>query len=382
MIFSLGLYNSILLLSTLFVYLSEREKTAVGRKICLILAFLICTIPNAIRFEIGSDYNNYLYIFDLISRGYDLKGIEPGYKLINILIYKAGLGYEWLFAFVAIFIHILAFLSYPTKNKYIFHLFFMLFFYFESFNVLRQTMAMVVIMYALKQLTIENSNFKYYIRILLATTLHFSSLLFLLFPKLINKLFRKLYINFGWGTLLVWVLIFIAGSSLIGIISNLMGALPFLNYSSYLETYGSREFSLLYLAVFAIFYLYPFIFSKKIIQADKNNLLYFVILSAFVFFWAMSFNLSIFSRLVSLFKFAVVYIVYIVYNSSNIPFRRSYTLIFIIFLVYTFNVTISRSHTSSDVTCNPARLAPYVTIFNKEDSQRDSRIANARRCSL
>lgn len=72
MALTIVLYNSILLFSTLFIYLSEKTTTVLQRKICLVIAFLIIFIPAAIRYFVGVDLPNYEVAFYQIKEGIDV----------------------------------------------------------------------------------------------------------------------------------------------------------------------------------------------------------------------------------------------------------------------------------------------------------------------
>src|SRR5690554_6268916 len=91
------LYNSILLLSTLFVYLSDKIAGKYGKFFLLSIAFLILYLPAAIRFNIGSDYLSYKDIFYTIASSSAVK-YETGFVLLNKIVYFFGFGYETLVA--------------------------------------------------------------------------------------------------------------------------------------------------------------------------------------------------------------------------------------------------------------------------------------------
>src|SRR5690554_8221538 len=120
MAFSLVFYNAILLLSTLFVWLSEKASTPMQRKVCTLIAFLIVFLPAALRYEIGIDYFSYKIIFENIRDGLDpfwQSKMEPGYYFLNWVVANLGLSFEWLVALVAFFITLFFFYWLPKKES-------------------------------------------------------------------------------------------------------------------------------------------------------------------------------------------------------------------------------------------------------------------------
>lgn len=373
MLYTVLLYNFILFSSTALLYVSEKEKTAIGRRACLVLAFLITVIPNALRYEIGADYVNYVAIFEELAAG-GTSSVEPGFLFLNKIIIYFGLGYEWLFIFVAIFIHLFAFLAYPKKNKYIAHLFFMLLFYFQTFNILRQMMAIVVIMYAFKLYMQQRNDIRFYIMVVFASLFHSIALIFLFIPILNNKLTQKFLAGFSWSAILFWALTFLLGASFVSVLFTVLSLVPALDYTSYLESARYSQSSMinsgLGVVLKAFFYFYPLLFTRKLVEANKNNSLILILLIVYTLFWALQTHILIFYRPKQAFEFVIILIVSMILVNKFIPFRRLFVLTLFLFLFFEFNKVIASSHTSYIVTCNSGRLAPYVTIFNKNDSKR------------
>src|SRR5690554_5084354 len=93
-------YNLILLGSTLFVWLSEKMRYKLDRLLVLGVAFLLVFLPSAIRYDIGTDYLNYLEIYK--SGSYiNYKFTEPAFYFINCFLDSIGVHFQWLFAVLA-----------------------------------------------------------------------------------------------------------------------------------------------------------------------------------------------------------------------------------------------------------------------------------------
>lgn len=379
MLSTILLYNFILFFSTLLLYVSEYDRTPIVRKICLIASFLIVVIPSAIRFEIGADYTSYVSIFEEIQSGAGSKELESGFRFIIEIIQVLGLNSDWLFIVIAILIHFFLFLSYPTKRKYVFHFFIMLIMYFESFNILRQVLAVSIVMYALKSYNSSNKYFSFILKTLFATLFHKVAIIFLIIPLFINKFGKRLLINFGWATILLWLGALVSGIVFINTAVLLISNISFLDYSYYLTTdrYGSTNklniYGYMNVTVILLLYFYPFLFTKKVISNNPKSLLAYILFFLHIMFWILSYKLVILYRLQQALSFSLPLILVTVLSSNHIHRKKIYVTAMAIFLLSSFNMKILSSHTNATVSCNSGRLSPYVTIFNKEDSQRASR---------
>lgn len=377
MLYTTIFYNLIVILSAAFLYISEHEKTKIGRNISTFVAFLITVIPSAIRFEIGSDYVSYKDYFERLSYGTEID-IEPGFLLIYKTIIALGLSYEWFFAVVAILIYVFVFLSYPKKNRFLAHLIFMLLFYLASMNIIRQILAITIVIYALSNYLNNKHLIRYLLTLFFAASFHTVALIFLFIPFFNNRLSLSSLKSFSWVTLLLWLAIFLGGATLITTIELFITQLSFFDYAEYLgsERYGVNTSNLNYINIFirALFYLTPVLFIKRIIKISPQYHLYLFIYILYIISWALSLNIIIFYRVQGAFAFSLIWIFLIIYTYKPIKFSKAYTVLFILFLLFDFNKTILTSHTSYLVTCNSGRYAPYVTIFNKEDSKRGALI--------
>lgn len=355
--------------------MSEKEKTAIGRNLCLILAYLVTTLPSALRFEIGVDYLSYVSIFEALAVT-DTYYLEPGFLLLNKIIHSLGLGYEWLFIVVAAFIYTFAFLAYPKKNKYIAHLFFMLLFYFETFNILRQMMAIVVVMYAFKLYMLQKNDIKFYVMTVIASLFHSVALIFIFIPLVNNRVIKGYIRHFSWTAIILWALVIVAGTFVVDLIINVLSILPTKDYSRYLETgryaEGAKVNTGLGVLLYLLFCIYPLFFAKKFIESDNKNTLIFILLITYITFLTLQKQAAIFYRPKQALEFVIVPLVLMIMYSKLLPFRRLYIGLFFLFLFTIYNKNIITSHTDYKVTCSSGRLAPYVTIFNKEDSKRGS----------
>ena len=121
------LYNSILVFSTLFVFLYEKSKERIFSLFFLITAFLIIYIPAAVRYNIGADYFSYVNIYEKYSMGGEIKQ-EIGLKYLMDFLLFFDLPAHSLFVLSSFLIYMFLFLSYPKRGASIYHFSYMVFF--------------------------------------------------------------------------------------------------------------------------------------------------------------------------------------------------------------------------------------------------------------
>lgn len=145
-------YSFILLSSTCFVWLSEKVRYRLDRWFFLGIAFLLVFVPSAIRFDIGTDYLNYLAIYEGTSEAKTLepyKYKEPLFYFINWFLRSVDAHFQWLFAVFAFIFTAVAFKAYPRRNAWLLHFLFFSMLWFFSFNGIRQAIALSWCMLAL-----------------------------------------------------------------------------------------------------------------------------------------------------------------------------------------------------------------------------------------
>ena len=114
----------------------------------LAISFLLLLIIGGFRdVSVGTDTKNYAMLFD--SYGSDVSmmyhAIEPLFLLIQFLVAKMGGGYEiMLLIIMAVILGTIHFYAHLVSKSslYVILSFFLLYFYFYSFNTMRQYMGM------------------------------------------------------------------------------------------------------------------------------------------------------------------------------------------------------------------------------------------------
>lgn len=215
-------------------------------------------------FETGTDVNNYYQIFKYIQDGgesfsFAAKIVEPGWFIINWLCAVTFNDFRAVL-FVSIFLSTLPIFirawNYREKTFSIILYYVLLFFYLNSYNIMRQMIAVSFVFYSL--LFLEQKKMKkFYILIMMASLFHYSALFCLIFPYYLRKIKLSLPL-----VLTFIVVTYIAGVYILPIIFS---KLPFIGkYSFYLmNDSASGSLSRLLLNIFFIFIYATCHYAKK-----------------------------------------------------------------------------------------------------------------------
>lgn len=151
------------------------------------VTFLFLFLPAAFRYGIGTDYFNYVEIFNKISRGYVLN-IEPGWWILNRCVYTLGGNAQTLIALTAFLTYFFLLCEVESEKWFIYVPAFFLIFYTWTFTTLRQMLAMSMCFFALCRI----KKGKYFFAILIAGLSFFIHKSVLLYPFIYGlvKIFR------------------------------------------------------------------------------------------------------------------------------------------------------------------------------------------------
>ena len=147
-----------------------------------LLVFLPPFFILALRHGVGRDYFwTYVPIFKQLAKSKNYEGVEFGYILLNKIILIFTENYYWLFIITALIFCFFMFKSIFEQSKYraiSTYIFLTAGLYFYSMNVMRQSMGFAIFLYSLKYIRTKNLK-KYVFYILIATSIHKSSLVYL-----------------------------------------------------------------------------------------------------------------------------------------------------------------------------------------------------------
>lgn len=190
------------------VELTIGEKSIRSDTIYVALTYLVLFILAALRYQIGTDYKNYETAFEMYycqSMDPYWMNFEPGFIALNKVLAMVTDDVQLLIAIASLItIFFFAKTYKDNSNDVLFSifLFITLYFYFSSFNIVRQGMAMAIVFWGTRDI-LERKPVRYAIKIALASMFHTSSLIMLPFYLLaISRARIGLYIFSGGISLL------------------------------------------------------------------------------------------------------------------------------------------------------------------------------------
>ncbi|KAF5074568.1 EpsG family protein [anaerobic digester metagenome] len=214
------------MLQTLFVYITlvlimfccgclsalQNRNANPFRRLETLFPILLFTLVFGLRYDVGTDYINYL---ELYQTGNGINRLEFGFRFILDLFAGTGLHYSFFFLFFAGLQIYLLYLSFKDEQWLYPWLVFILFtggFFLSWMNVIRQSIAVVFFIYAIKY--IEEKRFWNYVFIcLLASLFHKTGLVLIVFyPILKNG--KDYFKNIDFQLLAIFIVIILYYSDL------------------------------------------------------------------------------------------------------------------------------------------------------------------------
>lgn len=205
----------------------------------ILLSFFIFSLITGIRWNVGTDFQGYLEIYNDIHKGWKLnRNIEPGFLLITDLFANLNIHYTFYFGFLA-FLQLFFFYFAFKDEKYLLPLIgvFIIFGgqYHMWVNGTRQSIAACIFVFSI-HFIVKRQLFKYILTIFFASLFHQSALILLLFYFIPLKNYFK---NKLFTTTLLIVSIFIGLTptwlSYTNIIEQLFILLGYDNYATRLD---------------------------------------------------------------------------------------------------------------------------------------------------
>jgi hypothetical protein len=307
--------------------------------IWFIFAFLF-----GFRYKIGTDYNSYVEIFEHI-QNYGYYPVEFGFVFFVRVTQLLGLNYQFMFFLC----FLLTLINYYYGGKYLFkklnmNNYFPFFFPvvllilgFLTMTSLRQCLALSFCFLALRFI-IEKKYLSYVVVILVASTFHVSSILFLLFAPFSNMSFNRWFILVFMLVCLVFA--FVSPMPYIGKV------LAFLNvsYARFFvsEFHNMHAASLgksVIISIFAIIMSFSFLFLDACNRVRRLLVLYSML---FVIFQVLSIHMEVVSRASNLMKPIVcVYLILLLKELVPLTHRNNFLVGYIISLTLLSGILLS-----------------------------------------
>ncbi len=355
-----AVYNFILFGTTISAYLYENSTSKNMQRIFLLFTFFIPLFFLCIRYNIGTDYHNYVSYFNMISNG-EIVPKEPGYIFINWLIAYLGLDVQWVFVFFGFFTMFFLYKSFPKKGFALLVYFFITAMYlYEGFSAIRQGLAIAIMAYALKYIY-EDKFFLYLFWAIIAMLFHFITgiILLLLYPIIkinFNRFFLIIFIVFSY--------ILIIKLNFLQYLLNLIPVL-FPKYAWYLHSKFMRPAEIssglgvllkILIAIVVIF------FKNKIVENFKYAVITINLYVLYVISLMLHLKLAFFMRLEHVFLifslFSIVYFINTFEKNSKILVGFFFmSLFYVFFIKYIVAGTLAND--------NDVYINPYQTIFQR-----------------
>lgn len=204
MLGTLGIYLLLAVYTSFFAWLTSLAKNKITMKILGFLTILIPTVVAAIRENVGTDYNNYVDIFNGIPIRDNLEiGFTTLVDVIKLFSDNVTILFfilQWLISYF-----ILKTLLYYKKyiNVGLGMFIFMMLFYLTGLNIMRQMAAVSIGLYAIRFI-FEKNLFLFSLFILFGMSFHMSEIILLPFYFVYNtSIFRQNNKN-------IWILVIIS----------------------------------------------------------------------------------------------------------------------------------------------------------------------------
>lgn len=316
----------------MFIYLAIFLLLLVGsffsrnlQKYYLVFSFLILFFLSAFRdITVGTDTAAYKYLFTKVQSGEILQRQEIGWHYFNAIIAYFDGHFQWILVFSTLLVLAPVFMvvkRHSLNPMLSIFLFYSLYIYLQSFNIMRQIIALSITFYSFKFL-IEDKKYIYYIiGVLIASLFHITALLCLplIFARKIpdKKLIAVILIL---TSLVVGVLL---SSFLLPIAADLLG------YSHYLTQFESETETGMFLMLsnlVAIFF---------VISSSKSNA-FLQVFIIYIIFYNIVARVPFASRLVSYFSiFQLLFYPYYIYN-NKLKHRHVSLLIVVLYATIVF----------------------------------------------
>lgn len=336
----------------LYRYLKERKYTKLNTFLKCIVLFFALSIPIIIfglrDYSVGSDTKSYANIFNWIGSDFSLKNLtvyEFGYSLLNAIIHSITDNFTVLLFVIGGIIVCLTFfaiLQLTEDSPVSIAIYMGLGLYAQSFNVMRQYLAISLILVGLVFLIKKNNWWMFLIFIVLATSFHTTAIC-----AIVILPFK--YIKFNWIVLSSMGICAIIGIVLFPYLVKLFDAIfKSTYYDSYytLFTGDLTIKNILYTVVILIALVLALISRNKVKgSGDEQRLKHFDFylynLVIFVILEIMSmFTIDLLERVGLYFTFSILFIVPIILNSFDKKNKVILTCVLYIGLLVSMNIVL------------------------------------------
>lgn len=362
------IYFSILLVLIIFSLIEVA--TSHKNNLLYNIIFFSMAALNALRFGIGSDFFNYMYLYNLYPPldspqllNNDYHG-EIGFKVIIAIFKYFNFDYHFFLFVISIllFFNVYIFIKEYSKYKFVSLLMFYVMYYFTYFNSgFRQGFTIIIFLLNIIPFVLEKKYIKFFVTTLILSLFHSSILVVMILPiiqRFINKNTLKILFLLSIVSLLLSIIIrnniFIFILQQIGLV---------LNYTEYSLNVFGILFRLLMLLI--IIYMYG-LCKDSVSENDKTILKFYFV--GFCIYIMLSTQDLLASRIHVYFKALEIYIIPKLLFQLKLRDRMIFAVVLIVCIMPIFYVKeiyaqIQQSHLFG---VNSVFEYQYISIFDKE----------------
>lgn len=267
-------------ISTFGVYIGNKQKKLMTKFLVFILSCFPLILMFSIRYGVGTDFFSYNGLFTYLRDiswqeifNSSLETYEVGFRIGSKLFADIG-NNQFVFGMWSIVNFTLFFFSIEklnVKNKTLAYFVFICTTYFQSMNILRQSIAVCICFLALTFL-LENKKITFIVITLFATLFHKSSILFLF----VMFIWSKRQVSFGKMLFVIVVSIFF-----ISFWQEILSKIPYFEKYLYLLKEQDYENKDIYLNAL---YLIIFLFFQSKMNKKNSNTRFYILLTIVSFF--------------------------------------------------------------------------------------------------
>lgn len=339
-------------LASIMIYLTidlfKKKKSFIK----LFLSLLPLLIISAIRYDVGWDYIDiYTNGFIMIGKGYMpyYFSEKPFDYLVKIIYNLSNANPNVLFIVCSIitFIFLSLAIRDQSKNVVLSIIFlFMIRYYFLTLNIVRQGIAMSILLYSLKYLK-EKKYKRYILFVLLASCFHQLSLIYIPLIYVYNINFKK---KKSYALILIYGLMVAVAFFLI---------MKYTKYGKYVNSKFNGHQLLIHELILETVLLFMCFYNKKNINFNEGyEKIYLMFLLISFIVSSLSFVIPVADRITWYFYLTDIFLIPILINKTK---NRKEKMLFLVVLFTITSITIYMQTAIGD----SYSILPYKTIFNK-----------------
>lgn len=345
------IYIFIIIACILFLLFGSLRPEKNNKKIFIFSSILV--VISGFR-SIGTDVINYKNYFDYIDvYSLDNSLYEKGYYLLNKLIHTIFGDFQFVLIFTSLFVVLViskTILSLSVKPMLSLFFFVTFYFYFTSFNLIRQYIAMAIVFASVKFI-LRKQAYIFILLIFISSLFHTTSLFFIPFYWIVR---RKIPDIFYWIIFIFSLVFSVFTPILISIISVIFPRLSY--YSNYSLEGASANFSIL---LTLMTFIMAKILYKKLIKIDENAYVYINLVFFAMCFSILSRNNIMFFRISSYFYLFIILLLPIIFQALTKKWR---------FLFIFYMIPFSICYMFYLIKNNNAGVFPYdFSIFSSSE---------------